>query len=335
MWRALRSFLRPQLPSFLAWEWWIMRAGVLWCSFPAIHQPVPYDQQPAPVGVAQFCDLTWLHTATWIQPLVIAAACLYSLGIFPLLSTGILFTVQVLISTLANSQGGGGGAHHTTNIIALILGAQCLGICYHYFKVARQRGLIGITESMVLQFHWLGHLIRQPSAAARPLPDQPVEKLAASLRFHQIWTMWQVLAASYTVSGISKLIRSEGRWVQEIIHLPLQFEKNRLNRIADTADPNAGAAGLELGERAAALIAAHPTAAGAVFSLGLFLELCAFLALWNRRMATLFGLGLILMHTGISALMNLGFYYNKALLFFLWVGLPWWLWQASRHLRPR
>ena len=332
---ALRELLKPWLKfetgriPWMAWEWWIMRAGLGIVFFPAVDFPATWDSQPEPVGIAQFMDLTWLHGASWLSPLLMVALVFYILGVFPLLSTGILMATQVMVTTLGTSQGGGGGAHHTSHIIAITLLAQCLGILYHYIQSWRSGCL---REAWRAQWQWLPHLSRTPAAASRTDSASTVERHAFSLRKYQIDVMLQATAAAYVVSGISKLIRSKGQWVSEVVHIPLQFEKNRLNRIADIADPAAGASA-DLAESAAEWVAAHPGIAAAFFSIGLFLELFAFLGLWNRRTLAVFGIGLFVMHTSISVLMSLGFYFNKWALVLLWVNIPFWIMACLRKLR--
>ena len=60
------------------------------------------------------------------------------------------------------------------------------------------------------------------------------------------------------------------------------------------------------------------------FSIGLALELFAFVALFNRGFMALAGIGLMLMHISISQVMNLGFFYNKWMLAIFWVNVPFW-----------
>ena len=61
------------------------------------------------------------------------------------------------------------------------------------------------------------------------------------------------------------------------------------------------------------------------FGLALPLELFAFLGLRNRRIALVFGLGLIAFHESVSVLTHLAFIFNKLLLLFLFVSPQWWL----------
>ncbi len=335
MLKYLKPWIKPWIKletgriPWMAWEWWIMRAGLAWVMYPAISVRATWNQQPEPVGIAQFMDLTWLESAAWTGPLLVAATVMYVLGLMPLLSTFCLFALQVMVSTLANSQGGGGGAHHTTNIVALVLLGQLLGISYHYMAAWRRGGLVRAWRA---QWAWFPYLLRNRRAAAVTDPASPLEADAFSLRSFQINTMLQATAAAYVVSGISKLVRSGGAWLSEIGNIPLQFEKNRLNRVADVADPAAGAIS-DFAERAGAWIGDHPSLAACFFGVGLFLELFAFMGIWNRRAALLFGLGIILMHSGISMLMNLGFFYNKWIVALLWVNVPWWIYQGIQLIR--
>ncbi|CAN5455354.1 hypothetical protein BH23VER1_BH23VER1_00210 [soil metagenome] len=130
----------------------------------------------------------------------------------------------------------------------------------------------------------------------------------------------QLIAAAYVVSGISKLVATGGMWVRDIPNIALQFEKNQLMEYYNTLVPPAEAAN----RGAIGFIAEHPDLARLLFGGGLALELFAVLALWNRGMLALFGIGLWLLHASISELMHLGFAYNKWVLAIFFINLPFW-----------
>lgn len=318
--------------EYLAFEWWIMRAGLAWLVWLGTPAGLPLASQPAPTGIAKFVDLTWLAdpaTPGWLAPSLLAAAVLYALGILPLLSASFLLAMHTSVATLANSQGGGGGSHHTTNILGLVLIGHILGLLYADFRALRRGGFRELVNARLDRWRWVAHVARHGAAAFRRAANR-VESAAQELRSTVIFTMLQATAVLYVVSGISKLWRSKGRWLAEVTNIPLQMEKNRLNEYHDTLvmPPETVA------DRAAAWIAQHPLLAAGFFGGGLFLELFAFLGLWNRRLCALFGAGLILMHVIISDLLNLGFFYNKWVLFLLWVNVPFWMYALARRLRP-
>ena len=314
--------------EYMPFEWWIMRAALAWFAVQATPAGLPWHSQPSPVGVAKFFDLTWLGdpaTPGWMGPLLLVLGWLMALGVAPLASSAGLLVFHTAVGTFANSQGGGGGSHHTTNLIGLMLLGEVLACLYRDAQALRRGGWRGPIAVRLEDWAWLRHLIRHPEAIFRRAKNA-VELSAQSFRSLQIWTILQMMAMSYVVSGISKLWRSEGAWLSEIRNLPLQFAKNRLNEYHDTLimPPQTSA------DAMAEWISQHPNLAGVFFGGGLFLELFAFIGLWNRRTMLCFGLALITMHIMISDLMNLGFFYNKWTLLVFWVNPLFWLW-ALRH----
>ena len=314
--------------DYMAFEWWIMRAGLAWFAVQATPAGLPYQTQTAPAGIAKFFDLTWLGdpaTPGWMTPLLLVLAWLMALGVAPLLGAAGLLVLHTAVGAFANSQGGGGGSHHTTNLIGLMLLGQVLACLYRDVHALRRAGWRGLLAVRLEGWEWWLHLRRHPAAAFHRASGS-LETAAQSFRSSQIHTILQMMAMAYVVSGVSKVWRSDGAWLAEVRHLPLQFEKNRLNEFHDTLvmPPPTTA------DAMASWISHHPNLAGALFGVGLFLELFAFVGLWNRRLMALFGLALISMHVMISELMNLGFYYNKWALFLFWVNVPFWL-HALRH----
>ncbi len=318
--------------KFMAFEWWIMRAALAWLAVQATPAGLDYHTQPSPVGVAKFFDLSWLGdpaTPGWMAPLLVVLGWLLALGIAPLLGAAGLLILHTAVGTFANSQGGGGGSHHTTNLIGLMLLGQVLACLARDLSALRRLGWRGPLTVRKEDWQWFLHLLAKPTAAFRYAADS-METAAQTFRSSQIWTVLQMMAMTYVVSGISKLWRSDGAWVSEVRNLPLQFEKNRLNEFHDTlVMPPATTA-----DTMAAWISQHPTLAGMFFGIGLFLELFAFLGLWNRRLMAVFGLSIIAMHLMISDLMNLGFFYNKFTLLVFWVNVPFWIWAAAHRQPP-
>jgi hypothetical protein len=64
-------------------------------------------------------------------------------------------------------------------------------------------------------------------------------------------------------------------------------------------------------------------------ALGYYIELLAFLALFNRKAALIMGLGLMSLHAFIFLIMNLPFYYFEAVDFLFFVNLPYWIWRMA------
>ena len=315
--------------SYMAFEWWVMRLGLAVMALVATPAGLPYSSQPTPVGIAKFLDLTWLGdppTPTWMMPLLVLFAILLGFGLAPLLGAAGLLVLHTAVGTFANSQGGGGGSHHSTNLIGLMLLGQVLACLYRDAGALRRGGWRGLLAVRGQDWAWFRHLGRHPSVGFRRASDA-MESSAESFRSLQIYTILQMMAMSYVVSGISKLWRSGGSWLSETRNLPLQFEKNRLNEFHDTLVMPAQTST----DWMAAWIGQHPTLAALLFGGGLFLELFAFAGLWNRRSLACFGLAIISMHIMISDLMNLGFFYNKIALLLFWVNVPYWIHALRRR----
>jgi hypothetical protein len=79
----------------------------------------------------------------------------------------------------------------------------------------------------------------------------------------------------------------------------------------------------------------HPIVAQTFIGAGLPLELFAFLALLNRRIALVYGLLLMALHYMLTEVMSLGFLYHKYLLLVLFVNPVWWVWSAGDGLRKK
>lgn len=128
----------------------------------------------------------------------------------------------------------------------------------------------------------------------------------------------QAMAAGYVVSGITKLVFSHGAWFTSAKYLPLHIVKNTEMKYYDAINP----AALKH-DWLPQLMMEHPLFCQLLFGAALPLELFAFVALYNRRSAALFGIGLIAFHESVTQLMNLSFIFNKALLLVFFVA-PWW-----------
>ena len=177
---------------------------------------------------------------------------------------------------------------------------------------------------------------------------QAVHLVALSVWVASLWSIWQArrgralsdgltggqfemdlarqaLSAAYVVSGITKLVVSKGAWIASTRYLPLHIVKNCDMEYYDTIKPEA-----LKHDWLPQLMMDHPTLSSLLFGVALPLELFAFLGLYNRRAAALFGGGLICFHESVTRLMNLSFIYNKALLLVLFVAPWWWIAEAIR-----
>jgi hypothetical protein len=301
----LKSIFTPRFDrvTYSSWEWAIMRlAFAFFALIPGTTLSLSFKAQPKPTGVAQFIDLTWI-TQSPFQEIIALAFCaflaLYLVGIFPLTATTGLFVIHTLTGTLVNSQG---AIHHNTQIIGLILFGQMLAHLYWRLN---------------------------PALALRRNPHlDPGPRTPATLL---VYHSQQLIAAGYVASGITKLVKSKGQWLAQIPNIPLQFEKNFDMHYFDSLREQAQ----EASHGMIHFITDHPTAAKGLFGIGFFLELFCFVALMNRPMLALFGLGLWGMHHSISSVMGLGFAFNKAVLLIFFINAPFWFHLAVTKLKPR
>lgn len=136
----------------------------------------------------------------------------------------------------------------------------------------------------------------------------------------------QGLMAAYVVSALTKIMNSSGDWLSTARFFPLHLVKNNDMQFYNNLDP----AMRELDWLPQTLME-HPMVCMFFFGAALPLELFAFLGLQNRRIAVLFGLGLMAFHESVTQLTHLSFIFNKLLLLALFVNPVWWLVQAVKR----
>lgn len=161
----------------------------------------------------------------------------------------------------------------------------------------------------------------------KPEPD-PAEVTRDALALH--YTL-QAMAAVYLTSGIVKLIRSGGLWIAQLPDIAVQIVKTHGQLYADTLDASMLDRGMAIG----GWITENPDLVRVVFGSALFLELFAFLALLNRSLALLIGLGLWFMHAAISWTMVLEFSMNQWLLAIYLINVPYLCLRAADFSRER
>lgn len=295
----INSIFRPLFDKvrYDRWEWMLMRIAFgTFVVRKGTNLDLPFHAQPKPQGIAQFVDVTWItsdpHQAI-VTVLFYLLLLLYCLNLLPLVTTTGLLIIHTLVGTLSNSQG---ATHHTSQIVGLVLFGQV--VAHVYWRIR----------------------LRHPDFRLSHTPDLP------SLL---VYCSQQLVAAGYVASGISKLLRSEGRWLVDIANFPVQLAKGRDKQYYDTlVEPPAVAM-----EWLVRLITDYPILSKIFLGAGLFLEVFAFIALMNRPMLALFGIGLVAMHSTISEFMGLGFIFNKAILIIFFVNVPWWIVAAWRRGR--
>ena len=260
------------------------------------HTDVKYETQAHPNGVAMFVDLSLLSRDSIETPLRLATG--VSLVLF-VAGVPAAFSLAVPLFFglgVMTLTNSQGAINHTTQVLHMSMLSVWLASLWALW---RKRG---------------GHKLPQGFSRAELELD---------------WARQGVMAG-YVVSAVSKILLSGGGWLTSSRYLPLHLVKNNDMEYFEWLDP--GAQRLEWLPQ---VMMDHPGLCIFFFGLALPLELFAFLGLRNRRIAAIFGLGLIAFHESITQLMQLSFIFNKALLLFLFVAPQWWLVDGITKLKSR
>ena len=282
------------LPTVSSLEGFFLRFffGVVVAS--TLSLQVPFHDQPHPVGLAHFFDLTWLSDPQKLSAyrgVLYLLLIVYALGwvlpiVLPLLAVG-----YSLMFTLYNSQG---YTHHGYQIISLTLLIQAVTVLYY---------------SVLKGFR------RQP-------PDPLLNS----------WLLVQsqvVVTGTYLASFLTKLFSTGGMWFWNAHYIAIDMIKTQRQHYfsrfnpADLGDPPEAIWLLE-----------HPWMARGLFASGALLEAVAFFALASRRLGFAIGVGLILMHRSVSMLMGLRFQNNEMLCAIFLVGIPYFLARCLERVHP-
>jgi hypothetical protein len=252
-------------------------------------KPVRDGDFSFPKGIAAYVDLTFLqHDATLavLLGLAVVAAVLFALGraVVPAALYLFLISVAVFTANMSNAP----KTRHDTNIIPLVL----LGI---------------------LLAHLHGAFLRRRDAASGEAPR------IADLG---VFYAGQMIAASYVVSGITKLWKTGGEWLEDSPLIALQVVRTQHCEFYSYLAP---AGDLERWFGFADFLVRHDWLTRGMFGAALALELFTFVALFGRIPAALIGLALIGFHLSVLALMNINFYLNVLVLAIFFVNVPYWV----------
>jgi hypothetical protein len=279
--------------AFQGWELVIMRAAFSWLLWRSLPTDIPYGHQPVPNGLGSLLELTFLADTGLFAYLRI----IYG-GALVLFTAGwvpfiSLGYAAVLITMAGGLENSQGAIGHHLQLVCMVALSQWAA----YLSLLRRGEVV-----------WL-----PPSHES-----------------HQRATNWAILVivASYVTSACVKLIASGGLWVIQLPDISLQLIKTHANVYYDTLIPQSGWIATQLPH----FIAAHPNLTRLFFAPGLLLELFAFLALFGRRQAMLFGLGLLSMHLLVRWVMNLSFGAHEWLLVIYLVNVPYFAWLGIKRL---
>jgi hypothetical protein len=294
--RAWKDLLAFEPMRHAKWEVVLMRLGLAWVAWGSFLGNSEFTAQPHPNGIAQWMDLTFLsEDATEGWLRWLAKG---SLVAFVL---GVPSVLSLLVPTFLG--------------IGLFTLKNSQGAIGHSFQVVH----------LCLLAAWVAGLWSVCCRAKKlTLPND--------LTRGQLELDWarQALAAGYVVSAITKVIVSGGMWFRDSQYFALHIIKNNEMVYYGT---------LETGMQKMAWLPEwmmqHPLVSQLFFGLALPLELFAFLGCRNRKLALLFGLGLMAFHLSVKQLTQLDFVFNMQLLLVLMVNPVWWVVKGYSSIRAR
>lgn len=291
----LSDWLRHQPIRHARWEVLMLRIGLAWAAWLSFAGNSDFTAQPHPNGIARWIDLTFLSNDAIEMPLrMTARACLIAYAL-GLPAAFSLFPPLALGIGLFTLKNSQGAIGHSFQVVHLCLLAAWLAGLWTLLCRLRGKALPQSFTPGQLELDW-----------AR-----------------------QALMAGYVVSAITKLIESGGLWFRDSHYFALHLVKNLDMKYYGFLEENARRM-----DWLPEFMMTHPLLCQLFFGLALPLELLAFLGCRNRRLALVFGLGLLAFHWSVKQLTELDFAYNSLLLWVLMVNPVWWL-LASWRKRSR
>lgn len=264
---------------------------------PNSNAALTYQGQDKPNGIARFVDLTFFSDPGFIEVLpwiVIPCLILYAAGVGLPIALPLLTLVSICSRTLYNSQG---YIHHGYQMVSLVLVAQTVVVVWH-----------------CLRGHWREAFGIKP--ATRTFRDRTVWD--RMIRYSQ----WMIVIC-YVIAGVIKPIRSDGEWFQNSHYIGIQVVKTHRQNYYSSLEEKWN---IPEPKVAKFMLKDHPDWVRIFLSLGVFLEIFAFLALYNRFTSLIFGFSLVIFHYFNDLMMGLYFYDNEKLDWIFLINLPFWIW---------
>lgn len=266
----------------------------------AARAALPFQGQPHPNGLAHWIDVTPFSNPIVVQTLgwtCVAALLLYVAGRGLPIALPYLAAASIGFGTLQNSQG---AIRHQDQIISLILLAQS-----------------AVVVTSALRSIW-SHT-----------PENRVARRSfIDARLH--YAAMIVIVASYLIAGVSKVQRSDGAWLANSHLIGIQVVKTyRQNFYNDLDAERFGEPNVPYAD----VLLSHPDLSRVALAGGLFLELFAFLALYDRRSALVFGLLFIAFHRSIAVVLGLEFQNHEKVVWIFLIDVPYWLGRWASHAR--
>ena len=274
----------------------LLMAWYLWEALP--FNPPDFTSQPLPEGLGQWIDFTWIadpqafHTALWCARIGIL---LYAAGLAVPLGLAAFLVQDLSLNTLTSSQGihGHGGSLNALLALALLAG--------HLYHAVRHR-------------------------AWRSLLFAGADSGQAALRAARC-----MLAGTYVVAGLSKIINGGWDWWTRVECFVIQMRKAQDEMVATWTVPPLSSSARSCGD----FLEAHPRVMLPMLAAALLMELAGFLGCTTRLRALLLGLGLVAFHKMNEWLMGLPFPGNTQALMILFIMPVSWLVLLGKALGLR
>jgi hypothetical protein len=285
--QARAPWWRPAIIQYGALELLVMRAAFAMLAYVNVKwETAPFTTQKFPNGLAKYFDLTWLAhhpPGQEVKALVVAGLVMFVAGWLPALGLLPLAFFATLIGTLLNSQG---AINHSWQMVTMMLLAQMVVLAWP------RAGENRLSWRVVLR------------------PDLDRQRASAHAAL-------VVIAASYVVCGLVKVIASKGMWIQDSPYLAIQLLKTHFANFYTTLQATP-----EWLTEVTEFLLENPNVARVVFGSGLLIELAGFVILISRRWSLVGGLGIIALHLSISKLMNLNFEAHMLAVLIFCVNVP-------------
>ena len=292
--------------AYRGYEMLIMRVLLSLVVLRVMPGGTSFTEQEHPVGLAKWpgIDFSFLADKGTFQAVewaLYAALAVYCTGRFLAFALPVILFAILAIGTLENSQG---AATHSTQIVALVVLAQC---AWHLFAAIKRQGTRLERERI------------------------------------SVWFSQQAIAAAYVVSALSKWV-AKGDWIRDSSNFPLQIVKSQRMDYYNDLQPVHAAEGKygiisDLLSPIAGwmehILLTHPSWAPLLLAPGFLLELFAFVLLAGRKLGLVFAALLIFFHLTIAEMMGLNFKYNIYLLAIFFFSAPYWFECAGRKLIGR
>jgi hypothetical protein len=317
-------------------------------------------EQPMPVGLAHFFDLTWMSVDSkfmLLRGVFFSLLMVYVAGLALPLVLPVMAVLQLLPYTLLNSQG---HPHHGYQVLSIplclmagaallqlrslriharlilrVLLAFVLGYAWHLWMLSAPRsGLAQTVMNICGTGSLAGWVMRLLEFAAFALLGRVAAGTVAGPDERSQLGAWQLylaqwgIAAAYFVSVCSKMYLSGGAWFMRSHYIVLDMVKATRQSYYSALDP-----ALKVDPPLVHFFMEHQNLTRLFFSTGVILEIIIILVTGTRWWALLMGISMIAMHRGIEALMTLTFYTNESMLLVFFVNLPYWLQFCTRQSR--